>query len=86
MNVLVRVHVASKVSYVHDLYWSYIVYNKHVLLCKLMRTDIISKPHPPIQSNKEQTPGQFDRDFVCGQIQQLAVFETVDLVQTGEYI
>ncbi|XP_064406654.1 unconventional myosin-IXb-like [Halichondria panicea] len=36
-----------------------------------------------IKSNPDQTPGQFDRDYVSGQIQTLAVFETVDLVQTG---
>ncbi len=43
----------------------------------------IAHTHTYTQSNNEQTPGQFDREYVSGQIQQLAVFETVDLVQTG---
>ena len=37
-----------------------------------------------IKSNSSQTPGYFDKEAVQHQIQYLAVFETVDLIQTGK--
>ncbi len=37
-----------------------------------------------MQSNNSQTPGQFDREAVSSQIDRMAIFETVDLIQGGE--
>jgi len=39
-----------------------------------------------LQSNDSQAPGQFDRDVVSAQVQHMAVFETVDLVQSSECV
>lgn len=36
-----------------------------------------------LKSNSSQTPGHFDREVVGQQIQHMAVFETVDFIQTG---
>lgn len=36
-----------------------------------------------LQSNSSQTPGHFDRGVVGQQIKDMAIFETVDLIQGG---
>ncbi|XP_019849259.1 PREDICTED: unconventional myosin-IXa-like [Amphimedon queenslandica] len=38
-----------------------------------------------IKSNSSQTPGHFDREVVGQQIKDMAIFETVDLIQGGYY-
>lgn len=36
-----------------------------------------------LKSNNQQSPGHFDREVVGQQVQHMAIFETVDLIQTG---
>ena len=47
---------------------------------------LLARPHHVscLTSNDSQTPGHFDKEAVGSQIQSMAVFETVNLMQCGE--
>ena len=68
----------SPTTYVQD-YMS----NVHECLTGLMK----ARPYHVrcLCSNDKQTPGHFDKEVVGQQIQHMAVFETVDLMQCGKH-